>query len=96
MMLMNKVYIMNVLGFAFSHGMWLLVATIVSIAIDLDFEWHGLWPRIIVNGSFWLGLLLLWGIVIIKDFYLLMLKYYGFPSDSQILREVRHVFFFFS
>lgn len=41
MMLMNKVYIMNVCGFLFSHGMWALVASIVSIAIDLDYEWHG-------------------------------------------------------
>lgn len=47
-----------------------------------------LFDRIVVNGSFWVGLVLLWAIVIIKDFYLLTLKYYGFPSDSQILREV--------
>lgn len=88
MMLMNKIYWMNIAGFVFSHGMWMLVATIISIAIEIDYEWHGLWPRIMVNGSFWMGLLLLWVIIIIKDFYLLILKYYGFPSDVQILREV--------
>jgi hypothetical protein len=38
---MNNMYLMNAAGFLFSHGMWLFVAAIISMLIDVDYEWHG-------------------------------------------------------
>ena len=39
-------------------------------------------------------LLLVIVIAVLKDFYLLTLKFFGFPSDPQILREVCKILFF--
>jgi hypothetical protein len=67
-----------------SHVLIFTLCTMVCYVCYLS----QLFPRIVVNGSFWLGLLLLWAMVGVKDLYLLALKYHGFPSDAQILREV--------
>lgn len=95
--LLNQVHIGLVFAFAYSFGMWIMVAFVLATLILLDFEWFGVFQRLLLNGSFWMGLLFLVALHVVKDLYLAIIRFYGYPTNSQILREVsKRIFYLFS
>jgi hypothetical protein len=48
-----------------------------------------MWGRLLANGSFWLGLLLLIGLIIGKDVYLNGLQRSFDPKAPHVIQEVR-------
>lgn len=72
-----------------SIGLWFATAFFINSFTLLDFDWYEIFNRLVMNGTFWMTLLLLVVAVYAKDLYL-----YGLERDMNfqpyhILQEVR-------
>ena len=68
--------------------MWFLVAYIVNSFTILDFDFFFIWNELLKDGVFWLALLVITCIVLVKDLIYQSFQRSLFPTPSQILQEM--------
>lgn len=67
---------------------WWAIAYICTSVTLIDYEWYHIWNRLMYNGSFWLGMLLLVCGIIGKDILVEGLSREIAPTQEQIVQEV--------
>jgi len=70
-----------------SVGLWFGTASFISNYVILDRNWFKIWPRLLDTSNFWLALICICGVVIIKDVYIMLLKLEFDPSKAQVMLE---------
>lgn len=78
----------HVVIIALSVGSWFALAYMVTSVLILDYEWFEIWSRLMKNGNFWLGSLLIVVVVLAKDLYLCGLQRNFDPNSPQIIQEL--------
>jgi magnesium-transporting ATPase (P-type) len=71
-----------------SVASWFALAYMITSVLVLDYEWYGMWSRLMLNGNFWLGSLIIVVVILAKDLYLCGLQRNFDPNSPQIIQEV--------
>jgi len=78
----------NVVFIVASVASWFGIAYLVTNVELVDYEWYQIWGRLMYNGNFWLGSLIIVFVVIGKDLYLCGLQRNFDPNSPQIIQEI--------
>ena len=68
--------------------LWFLVAYIVNSFTLLDYDFFFIWNELLKDGVFWLAMLVITSIILLKDFIYTTLQRLVNPSPAQILQEI--------
>jgi len=88
----HRWYPLSVFFIFLSISSWFLLAYMINIVIWIDFEFYMLWNKLLINPSFWLGLLLIVFIIFGKDLYMSALARYFHPTNAETLQSVRCIY----
>lgn len=84
----TKWMFVNVVFIVASVASWFGIAYLVTNVELVDYEWYQIWGRLMYNGNFWLGSLIIVFVVIGKDLYLCGLQRNFDPNSPQIIQEI--------
>lgn len=83
----NRWYPWSISWIILSIAFWFGIAFIATSFIGIDYDWYMIWTRLMVNGDFWLGLLLMVTVVMGKDIYLGAIWKNFYPTRLQLLQK---------
>lgn len=69
---------------------WFACAYLVTSFEIVDYEWYQVWSRLMHNGNFWLGSLVIVVFIIGKDLYICGIQRSLRPNSSQIIQEASY------
>ena len=68
--------------------LWFVVGFTITSIVTLDYEWNEIWFKLLGQGNFWLGMIIIIYVIIGKDLYLNGLQRNFDPTSAQIVQEV--------
>ena len=69
--------------------LWYIVAFFITSFASLDYEFYYIWIALMKNPVFWLSLLVVTMLVVLKDVLVTSVLRFYFPSNAQIIQEVQ-------
>lgn len=69
--------------------LWYIVAFFITSFASLDYEFYYIWIALMKNPVFWLSLLVVTMLVVLKDVLVTSFLRFYFPSNAQIIQEVQ-------
>lgn len=84
----NRFYLLNFIILILSIVAWIVIAIAASVIPFLDFNFNGIWLKLINSGTFWLVVILLSVTVLVKDLLVNHLKREVFYNSIEIIQEI--------
>mmetsp|Transcript_9092 Transcript_9092/g.13680 ORF Transcript_9092/g.13680 Transcript_9092/m.13680 type:complete len:1228 (+) Transcript_9092:73-3756(+) len=87
-LIQSKWMLVNVIFVVASVASWFGIAYLVTNVELVDYEWYQIWSRLMYNGNFWLGSLIIVFVILGKDLYVLGIQRSFLPKSPQIIQEI--------
>lgn len=82
-----RLHYMHILFILLSIVMWFVVASVINVSVAIDYDFHGIWFRILGRSSFWSILFIIVCSITLKDVLVSFILRSHFTANRHILFE---------